>query len=223
MSNINILIVDDNKNNLLSLRSLIEEYITDVAIFEADSGLNALSFLMKNDVSLILLDIQMPQMDGFETAKMIQSRSKTKHVPIVFLTAAYKSDDFRKKGFAVGAADYLTKPIEPTHLINKLKTYLRFIEQGQQPTNKQAIHVETTKVSEANESLQEVMDELQTSLSVIINSSQILEKEAQDSFQKNGLSEIEKISHVSQKLLALVKDVLEPKILRELCILMSNK
>jgi signal transduction histidine kinase len=125
---INVLIVDDNQNNLFTLRNLINEYIK-VQIFEAVSGMTALKILTKQSVDLIILDIQMPEMDGFETAKAIRARKKTQHIPIVFLTAAYKSEEFQQQGYAVGAADYLTKPIDPSQLINRIQTYVRFIEQ----------------------------------------------------------------------------------------------
>ncbi len=85
----NILIVDDNKNNLLTLHTLLKEYL-DVQILEADSGAAALKILMTTSVDLIILDVQMPEMDGFETAQVIRSRKRTQHIPIVFLTAAYK-------------------------------------------------------------------------------------------------------------------------------------
>ncbi|RKZ74565.1 MAG: hybrid sensor histidine kinase/response regulator [Candidatus Parabeggiatoa sp. nov. 1] len=129
---LNLLIVDDNRNNLLSLQGIINEYIGDVHVFEADSGITALNILMKKPVDLIILDVQMPEMDGFETAEVIRSRRKTRHIPIVFLTAAYKSEEFKKKGYALGAADYLTKPIDTPQLISKIKTYLRFIHQERQ-------------------------------------------------------------------------------------------
>ncbi|MCP4697288.1 MAG: response regulator [Gammaproteobacteria bacterium] len=125
---LNILIVDDNKNNLYTLRNLLEAHIK-ARIIEAESGLEALETLLADPVDLIILDVQMPEMDGFETAEMIRSRKKTEHVPIVFLTAAYKSEEFKQKGFTLGAADYLTKPIDPPQLINRVKSYLRFIEQ----------------------------------------------------------------------------------------------
>ena len=72
----------------------------------------ALNILIEESIDLIILDIQMPEMDGFETAQIIQSRPKIQHVPIVFLTAAYKTEEFQRKGFAIGAVDYLTKPID---------------------------------------------------------------------------------------------------------------
>ena len=163
MSNIeplNILIVDDNRNNILSLHSLIDEYIEEVGVLEADSGIAALNVLMKNKVDLIILDIQMPEMDGFETAKIIQSRKKTRHIPIVFLTAAYKSEDFRQKGYTIGAADYLTKPIDTPQLISKIQTYLRFIQQERQH-NLENLQLErkvqerTIELSETNRVLQQ--------------------------------------------------------------------
>ena len=123
-----ILIVDDNKNNLFTLRTLINEHI-EANIIEADSGQGALDILLVKLVDLIILDVQMPDMDGFETAKLIRSFKKTRHIPIVFLTAAYKSAEFQQKGFAAGAADYLTKPIDAPQLISRINTYLRFIEQ----------------------------------------------------------------------------------------------
>ncbi len=128
ISGLNILIVDDNKNNLLSLRSLIEEYIDQVQVLEADSGVSALNVLMKQEVDLIILDVQMPDLDGFETAALIRSRKKTQQIPLVFLTAAYKTEEFKQKGYAIGAADYLTKPIDTPQLISKINTYLRFIQ-----------------------------------------------------------------------------------------------
>lgn len=123
-----ILIVDDNKNNLFTLRTLINEHI-QANIIEANSGQSALDILLLKQVDLIILDVQMPDMDGFETAKLIRSFKKTRHIPIVFLTAAYKSAEFQQQGFAAGAADYLTKPIDAPQLISRINTYLRFIEQ----------------------------------------------------------------------------------------------
>jgi len=91
---INILIVDDNKNNLFSLRHLIKEYI-DANVLLAESGMAALGILLDKKVDLIILDVQMPHMDGFETAKAIRARKKNQHIPIVFLTAAYGSKEFQ--------------------------------------------------------------------------------------------------------------------------------
>ena len=123
-----VLIVDDNPNNLFTLRSLIEKY-TDVHVIEADGGEKAVNLaLTENDIDLIILDVQMPEMDGFQTASMLKVRKKTRDIPVIFLTAAYKTDEFQQKGYDVGAADYLLKPIDDNLLLNKLTAYFRLIE-----------------------------------------------------------------------------------------------
>ncbi|OUD12114.1 response regulator [Thioflexithrix psekupsensis] len=160
-SPLTILIVDDNKNNLFTLRNLIEEYILSVTILEAESGLLALNILAKNAVDLIILDVQMPDMDGFETAEMIRARKKSRHIPIVFLTAAYKSEEFQKKGFSLGAADYLTKPIDAPQLISRIKVYLRFIQQEREYNRmlEQKVQERTVELVTANQSLQAEISE----------------------------------------------------------------
>jgi PAS domain S-box-containing protein len=123
-----VLIVDDNENNLYTLNALIRRYM-DVEVLQAGSGKEALEIALNNPrIDLIVLDVQMPEMDGFQTASMLKVRQKTKDIPIIFLTAAYKTDEFQKKGYEVGAADYLLKPIDDNQLINKISTYLRLIE-----------------------------------------------------------------------------------------------
>jgi signal transduction histidine kinase len=126
--NIQILIVDDVPSNLFTLRALLEERFEEVEIIEANSGFEALETLMRESIDLIILDIQMPEMDGFQTAKLVRSRKKTKNIPIVFLTAAYKSEEFRDKGFSLGATDYLTKPIDDYQLTNRINAYLSIIK-----------------------------------------------------------------------------------------------
>ena len=123
-----ILIVDDNQNNLFTLDALIRKHM-QVEVLQADSGQQALDIALKDPrIDLIVLDIQMPEMDGFQTASMLKVRQKTRDIPIIFLTAAYKTDEFQQKGYEVGAADYLLKPIDDNQLINKISTYLRLIE-----------------------------------------------------------------------------------------------
>ena len=84
----NILLVDDRPENLFSLEAILDE--TGQNILKAESGEDALKILLKHDVSLILMDVQMPGMDGFETASIIRSSKKTKHIPIIFVTAINK-------------------------------------------------------------------------------------------------------------------------------------
>ena len=126
--NFNVLIVDDVKENLFSLDALLTEEIENISVYQANSGLEALAMLRDRYYDLIILDIQMPEMDGFEVAKLIKGRKKTKDIPIVFLTAAFKSEAFKEKGFAIGAIDYLTKPIDENQLINRINLYLKVFE-----------------------------------------------------------------------------------------------
>jgi len=123
-----LLIVDDHAHNLFTLRSLIERHM-DVTVLEADSGQAAIDVtLSRPDIDLIILDVQMPGMDGFQTASLLKLRKRTRDIPIIFLTAAFKSEEFQHRGYAVGAVDYLLKPIDDNLLINKIGAYFRLIE-----------------------------------------------------------------------------------------------
>lgn len=127
-SGFKLLIVDDHAHNLFTLRTLIEAR-TDVTILEATSGQQAIDLTLHHpDIDLIILDVQMPEMDGFQTAALLKMRKRTRDIPIIFLTAAFKSEEFQQRGYAIGAVDYLLKPIEDNQLINKISTYFRLIE-----------------------------------------------------------------------------------------------
>lgn len=129
-----LLIVDDNQHNLFTLRTLIERYM-DVVILEATSGQQALDLAVKEPgIDLIILDVQMPEMDGFQTASMLKIRKKTKDIPIIFLTAAFKTEQFQQKGYEMGGVDYLLKPIDDNQLLNKISTYFRLIEKEREMT-----------------------------------------------------------------------------------------
>lgn len=127
-----LLAVDDNAHNLFTLRQLIRQHM-EVEIVEAASGKQALQLALDQpDIDLIILDVQMPEMDGFQTASMLKIRKRTRDIPIIFLTAAFKTEEFQQKGYDVGAVDYLLKPIDDNQLINKISTYFRLIEKERQ-------------------------------------------------------------------------------------------
>jgi PAS domain S-box-containing protein len=107
---VEILVVDDRVENLVALRAVLSQ--PDYRIVEATSGADALKAVLKHDFAVILLDVRMPEMDGFETARLIRSRAASRHLPIVFLTATGSDAKLIYKGYEVGAVDYLVKPID---------------------------------------------------------------------------------------------------------------
>lgn len=178
-----ILVVDDNPNNLFTARALIEEYI-DARVVLADTSTKALHELIKNPVDLIILDVHMENgMDGFELARIIKSRKKTEHIPIVFLTAACINDDFKRKGFEIGAVDYLTKPIDDFLMINRINVYLKLIErerkinvilQEQAEELKRAKDVAVAANKAKDVFLANISHELRTPLNILFGATQII-------------------------------------------------
>ena len=168
-SDFKLLIVDDNANNLFSLRTLVTTHM-DVEVLEATSGQQALDIALATpDIDLIILDIQMPEMDGFQTASMLKIRKKTQDIPVIFLTAAFKTDEFQQKGYALGAADYLLKPIDDNQLLNKISTYFRLIEKERNLNRQLEILVKarTAELHEANQYLQGIIENMGEALLVL--------------------------------------------------------
>src|SRR5262245_44541870 len=108
---VNILLVDDEPANLVALEAVLAPLGQNLV--KASSGEEALRRLLREDFALILLDVRMPGMDGLETAALVRQRDRTRHVPIIFLTAYDKTDVQVFNGYSVGAVDFLTKPIVP--------------------------------------------------------------------------------------------------------------
>ena len=119
---VDILIVDDRGENLLALEAILEPLHQHLV--RASSGEEALRRLLERDFALILLDVQMPGMNGFETARIIKSRERTKYIPIIFLTAISKEEAYVFEGYSVGAVDYLFKPFQPEILRSKVAAFV---------------------------------------------------------------------------------------------------
>lgn len=116
------LLVDDRTENLTALEALLQGLpVTPVSVTSGDA---ALKQLLVEDFAVILLDAQMPDMDGFETAGHIKARERTRHVPIIFLTAADRDAQLALQGYAAGAVDYLTKPFDPWVLRAKVSVFV---------------------------------------------------------------------------------------------------
>ncbi len=128
----NILIVDDVSANLVALKALLRGLEIEVNIIQAASGSEALEKVLENEFALILTDVQMPEMDGFELASILQDHDEWNQIPIIFITAAYRDEQNRDRGYGVGAVDYIQKPIEEHILLSKVTIFLRLYEQRRQ-------------------------------------------------------------------------------------------
>jgi signal transduction histidine kinase len=147
-----ILIVDDKPENIFSLKTILQlnNFETDTA----SSGEEALKKVLKHDYALVILDVQMPGMDGFEVAESMTSLNKTRDIPIIFLSAINTHKRFVARGFESGAMDYITKPVEPDILILKVRNFYRLYEK-------------TKALKEAEKVLKATVDELHSTLETI--------------------------------------------------------
>ncbi|MCP4475556.1 MAG: diguanylate cyclase [Gammaproteobacteria bacterium] len=118
-----VLVVDDRQENLLAMEKVLAPL--SLQLYRANSGEEALFFALEHDFAVILLDVQMPDMDGFEVADLMQSNEKTSHIPIIFVTALSKEEKYVSKGHEIGAVDYLFKPIDPIILKSKVNVFFK--------------------------------------------------------------------------------------------------
>jgi signal transduction histidine kinase len=151
-TDINILVVDDREDNLLSIETILQK--DDYNIFKANSGRAALKILLsRHDFSLILMDVQMPDMNGLETATIIYERDKLKSIPIIFITAYSNDEDYIFSGYKMGGVDYIYKPINPDLLRAKVGVFVELYRKNDQLINHEK------KLLSANKSLQKEIEE----------------------------------------------------------------
>ncbi len=124
-----ILLVDDQPKNLLALSAMLEPLGQEVV--QASSGKEALRHLLREEFALVLLDVQMPVLDGYEVAELIRSREKSRAVPIIFLTAIHRDQRLVQRAYTVGAVDYILKPIEPEILRSKVAVFIELHQKSQ--------------------------------------------------------------------------------------------
>lgn len=164
-----LLIVDDEPRNIFSLKALLRHHM-DAVILEAGGGQEALDIaLSEPGIDLIILDVQMPEIDGFQTASMLKIRKKTRDIPVIFVTAAFKTAEFQQKGYGVGAVDYLLKPIDDNLLINKITTYFRLIEKerGLNQQLEEQVKQRTEELYRANQYLESIIGNMGEGLLVL--------------------------------------------------------
>jgi two-component system sensor histidine kinase/response regulator len=122
MSSVNLLLVDDKVENLVALEQLLAQ--PDRTLFRAGSGNDALRLLLKHEFAVVLLDVEMPGMDGYEVAQLMRGASATRLVPIIFVTAADRSEEQTFRGYEAGAVDFLYKPVNPHTLNSKVGVFI---------------------------------------------------------------------------------------------------
>lgn len=126
---VNILLVDDQPKNLLALSAILDS--PELNLVKADSGIQALRCLLNQDFAVILLDVQMPNMDGFETAALIRQRERSRHTPIIFITALNRDSTHVERGYSLGAVDYLLKPFAPEIIKSKVTVFVELFKKTQ--------------------------------------------------------------------------------------------
>src|SRR6476469_10793635 len=149
---IKILAVDDREDNLLSIETILER--EGYTIHKALSGRAALKILLnQHDYTLILMDVQMPDMNGFETASLIYERERLRHIPIIFITAQNQDEEYMFKGYKMGAVDFIYKPINPELLRYKVSVFAELYRKNHQ------LLMQERKLKEMNQNLQKEIEE----------------------------------------------------------------
>jgi len=147
---VNILLVDDSLNNLLALEAILDSLGHNLV--SATSGEEALRYLLAQDFAVILLDVKMPGMDGFETAKLIRERPASQHTPIIFITGNYRDYSDLERGYSLGAVDYLFKPVLPEILLSKVAVFVSLFQKTAQS------QLQAAQLKIANEKLEAEID-----------------------------------------------------------------
>jgi signal transduction histidine kinase len=201
---VNILLVDNEPGGLLALEAILEPL--GQKLITARSGEEALRQLLAHDFALILLDIRMPELDGFQTAALMRERERSRHTPIIFLTASYESEVQVFRGYAVGAVDYVFKPLQPEILRSKVSVFVE-LARTTEVVRKQAAQLEA-----ANKDLESfsysVSHDLRAPLRAIDGYSSILRERCGDKLDDESNRVLGKIIENTQRMETLIKDLL---------------
>ncbi len=207
-----ILIVDDTPENLISLKKVLEK--NNFEVDTASSGEEALKKVLKNSYVLIILDVQMPGMDGFEVAEAISGYSKAKETAIIFLSAANTELKFIAKGYSSGGLDYITKPVDMNILLLKVKTFYRIYEQNRKLNEMQKTlleEIEFRKEAERkkDEFISIASHELKTPLTSVKGYVQLLERSVNKGDTETVKKHLGKAQVQLEKLNSLIADLLD--------------
>jgi signal transduction histidine kinase len=190
-----VLIVDDREENLLVLRSILGE--VDVELLQAASGTEALELLLKHDVAVALIDVQMPDMDGFELAELMRGTNRTSHVPIIFVTAGAFERSRVFRGYEAGAVDFLFKPLIPHILKGKVEIFAEIHRQRARLSAMVHLREELVAV---------VSHDLRNPLNSILMSSSFISAVSTDSRVVGAAQRIERGAH---RMAGIINDLLD--------------
>lgn len=196
------LIVDDLEENIVALCALLRR--DDVELLTARSGAEALELLLVNEVALAFLDVQMPDMDGFELAELIRGSERTRDVPLIFVTAGAHDQRRLFKGYETGAVDFLYKPIDPHILRNKADVFFQLHRQKQQLARELAERTETLRM---NEMFMAVLGhDLRSPLGAVVMSAALLPRLSPDPEIHKAA---ERIASSGKRMSRMIEDVLD--------------
>lgn len=181
----NCLLVDDLEENLLALKGLLQD--ENLNVYTATSGEKALELMLKHDFAVALLDVQMPEMDGFELAEIMRSTDRTRSIPIIFVTAAGGSLERTFKGYEAGAVDFLHKPLHPYIVVSKIRIFVELYKQKSLLQEKvQELHQTRLNLEEALKSRDEFISICSHELKTPLTSLKMQVQLVQRSLQKLG-------------------------------------
>lgn len=197
---VNILLVDDQPGHLLSLEAILD--LPDYRLATAHSGEAALKRLLKEDFAIILLDVKMPDLDGFETAKLIKERADSKHIPIIFLTGVSQEEQIFK-GYSVGAVDYIIKPFNPFILKSKVAALADLYKKSRRLLQAE----EASRLK--SEFVSNISDALRNPLNAIIGYGSLIADEVYGVVPDKLAAPLEGIQRNANDLLILISEVLD--------------
>ena len=197
------LVVDDVADNLFAMAALLQN--DAVEVLTAQSGRQALELLLVNQFALALLDVQMPQMDGFELAELMRSSERTRQVPIIFLTAGTREPQRLFKGYEAGAVDFLFKPIEPWLLENKCRVFFDLYRSREQLARELRERTETLRLNELFAAV--LAHDLRDPLNAMTNSAALLERTATTDMGRTAARRIGAAGHAMSRMIGDVLDL----------------